>query len=59
VYGSSDRHAAAPDASRAVSPETFGATVYQALGIPPETLLDPANPLSRISMGQPLTEVFS
>jgi hypothetical protein len=59
VYGSSDRHAAEPDPSRAVSPETFGATVYQALGIPPETLLDPTNPLSRISMGQPLTEVFS
>jgi hypothetical protein len=59
VYGSSDRYAAAPDPSRAVSPETFGATIYQALGIPPDTLLDPTNPLSRISTGQPLTEVFS
>jgi hypothetical protein len=59
VYGSSDRYAAAPDPSRAVSPETFGATIYQALGIPPDTPLGPTNPLSRISPGQPLTEVLS
>lgn len=59
VYGGSDRGGAYPDPSRAVSPETFGATVYQALGIPPDTLLDPTNPLSKVSSGLPVMEVFS
>jgi hypothetical protein len=59
VYGGSDRSGAYPDAGRAVSPEIFGATIYEALGIPPDTLLDPANPLSKVSTGQPLMEVFS
>ncbi|HMF18749.1 MAG TPA: DUF1501 domain-containing protein [Gemmataceae bacterium] len=59
VYGGSDRSGAYPDAGRAVSPEIFGATVYHALGIPPDTLLDSANPLSKVSTGQPLMEVFS
>lgn len=59
VYGGSDRNAAYPDAGSAVSPEIFGATVYQALGIPPDTLLEPSNPLSKISAGQPLLELFS
>jgi len=59
VYGASDRSGAYPDASRAVSPEIFGATMYHALGIPPDTLLDSANPLSKVSNGQPLIEVFS
>jgi len=59
VYGASDRNGADPDPSRAVSPEIFGATVYQALGIPPDTLLDPTNPLSKISTGQPVLELFA
>lgn len=59
VYGASDQTGGYPDAARAVSPEIFGATVYHALGIPPDTLLDAANPLSKISTGQPLMEVFS
>ena len=59
VYGGSDRSGAYPDAGRAVSPEIFGATIYQALGIPPDTLLEPANPLSKVSTGHPLMEVFS
>jgi Protein of unknown function (DUF1501) len=59
VYGSSDRTGAYPDPSKAVSPEIFGATVYQALGIPPDTLLDPTNPLSKISTGQPILELFA
>lgn len=58
VYGNTDRTGAYPDASRAVSPETFGATVYHALGIPPETLLDPANPTSKVSTGQPVPDIF-
>jgi hypothetical protein len=59
VYGASDRIGAYPDPTRAVAPETFSATIYHALGIPPETLLDRANPLSRVSTGQPVMEVFS
>jgi uncharacterized protein DUF1501 len=59
VYGGSDRHGAYPDAGRAVSPDIFSATVYQALGIPPDTLLDRSNPLSKISTGEALAEVFS
>lgn len=59
VYGGSDRNGAYPDASHKVSPETFGATVYQALGIPPDTLLEPANVMSKVSAGQPVMEVFS
>lgn len=59
VYGGSDRNGAYPDPSRAVSPEIFGATVYQALGIPADTLLDPANPLSKLSTGEPVADVFS
>jgi hypothetical protein len=58
VYGNTDRNGAYPDACRAVSPETFGATVYHALGIPPETLLDPANPTSKVSTGQPVLDIF-
>ena len=59
VYGSSDRNGAYPDAGVAVSPEIFVATVYQALGIKPDTLLDPSNPLSKVSTGEALADVFS
>jgi hypothetical protein len=59
VYGYTDRNGAYPDASRAVSPETFSATVYHALGIPPEMLFDPANPLSKVSTGQPVMDIFA
>src|SRR6266545_2991043 len=56
TYGNTDRNGAYPDASRAVTPEAFGATAYHALGIPPETLLDPANPASKVSTGQPVLD---
>jgi len=59
VSGGSDRNGAYPDAGVAVSPEIFGATVYEALGIPPDTLLDPSNPLSKVSTGAALLEVLS
>src|SRR5262249_58799718 len=58
LSGASDKYGAYPANGQPVSPEIFGATVYEALGIPPETLLDPANPLSRINTGEPLLEVF-
>ena len=32
---------------------------FEALNIPADTLLDPANPLSKVSSGQPVAEVFS
>jgi hypothetical protein len=59
VYGASDKTGSYPADGGPVTPETFGATVYEALGIPPDTLLDPSNPLSKISTGQPLMEVLS
>lgn len=59
AYGASDKHSAYPADGGPVTPETFGATIYQALGIPPDTLLDPANPLSKVSTGQPLMEVLA
>jgi hypothetical protein len=32
--------------------------VYHALGVPPETLPDPANPTSKVSTGQPVLDIF-
>lgn len=58
VYGATDKHGGYPAVGGPVLPDTFGATVYQALGIPPDTLLDPSNALSKVSMGQPFMEVF-
>ena len=58
VYGSSDSHAAyVQDAP--VSPDDFGATIFHAFGVPPETLiydgLDRPLPVSR---GKPVTAIF-
>ncbi|REK09908.1 MAG: DUF1501 domain-containing protein [Planctomycetota bacterium] len=58
VYGSSDRHAAYPR-DNPVSPEDLIATMYHALGIPPESLVhDRENRPHRISEGRPLVELF-
>lgn len=57
VYGSSDRQGAFV-ASRPVSPEDFGATVFHALGIPAHTRFGPDGFSLAVSDGQPVTELF-
>jgi hypothetical protein len=58
VHGSSDAHAAYPK-SNPVSPEDVIATMYHALGIPPESLVyDRERRPHRISEGRPLVELF-
>jgi hypothetical protein len=57
VYGASDSQAAYVK-DRPVSPETFGATLYHALGIPSETRLGPDGFSFRVTNGEPLHEVF-
>ncbi len=57
VYGASDRHAAQV-ASNPVRPEDFGATLYHALGIPPETPFGPDGFSGRVSSGKPIHGLF-
>jgi uncharacterized protein (DUF1501 family) len=57
VYGASDRNAAYPR-DNPVTPETFSATVYHALGVPPETRLARDGFTRPASMGQPLLNLF-
>jgi hypothetical protein len=58
VYGASDTRAAYVK-DRPVSPEDFAATIFQALGVPPETRLGPDGFSRRASMGEPLRDVFA
>ena len=44
---------------RPVSPEAFGATLYNALGVPPETRLGPDGFSFRLTNGEALQEIFS
>jgi uncharacterized protein DUF1501 len=58
VYGASDAHAAYP-AENPVRPEDLLATVYLAMGLPPETeIRDMQERPHRISEGQPVTALF-
>jgi hypothetical protein len=57
VHGASDRQGAyVRDA--AVRPEAFGATLFHALGIPPETRLSPDGFTRPASVGQPVLSLF-
>ncbi len=58
VYGRSDKQAAFPS-DRPVSLEDFSATLLAALGIAPETQLDPADFTRRASLGEPIRDVVS
>jgi len=58
VYGASDRHGAYVR-DRPVSPESFGATLFHALGILPETRLGADGFTRPASAGQPLLELFA
>ncbi len=59
VYGKSDKQAAYP-VENPVSPEDLAATVFQSLGIPPETRVhDSQNrPVTIQDSGKPLTSLF-
>ena len=59
IYGASDQHAAYPK-SDAVTPEDIAATIYHALGIPPETqLIDPLDRPHAVALGKPIHALFS
>lgn len=57
VYGTSDKQGAYVK-DRLVSPEDFGATIYQALGVPLETRLSPDGATRPVSTGHPIQELF-
>ena len=59
IYGASDREAAYP-ISKPVTPEDIAATIYETLGVPPETLI--TDQLSRphvVATGRVISELFS
>lgn len=58
VHGSSDRQGAYVR-DGAVRPEAFGATLFHALGIPPETRLSPDGFTRPASTGQPILSLFA
>jgi hypothetical protein len=58
VYGSSDRRGAYVRGNP-VTPERFGATLYHALGVPPETRLAADGFTRPASVGQPILDLFS
>jgi hypothetical protein len=57
VYGASDRHGGDARDS-AVSPEDFGATLFHALGVPPETRLGADRFTRPASAGRPIAALF-
>ena len=57
VYGASDAQAAYVK-DRPVSPEDFGATLFQTLGIAPETGISPDGFSVRASTGRPIVELI-
>lgn len=59
VYGSSDQRGAYVSTGRPISHVDFGATVYHALGIPPETRYGPDGFSYRVSDGEPVLELFT
>jgi hypothetical protein len=59
VYGSSDRQGAYVASGRPIGFEDFGATVFHALGIPPELRYGPDGFSLRVSEGKPVRELFA
>jgi hypothetical protein len=57
VYGASDRHGGHVR-DNAVSPEDFGATLFHALGVPPETRLGADGFTRPASAGRPIAALF-
>jgi hypothetical protein len=58
LYGSSDRQAAYPE-TNPVTPEDIAATIYQALGIDPETRIhDALDRPQTLAIGRPIDALF-
>lgn len=57
VHGSSDKHGAYVR-DNPVSPEDFGATLFHALGVPPETRLGADGFTNPASVGKPIMQLF-
>lgn len=57
IYGASDRQAAYVKDHK-VTPEDFSATMFRAMGIPPETRISPEGFTRPVSTGQVLEELF-
>jgi uncharacterized protein (DUF1501 family) len=57
VHGASDRQAAYVK-DRPVAPEEFAATLFHALGIPPDTPISPDGFSQRASTGRPILDLF-
>jgi hypothetical protein len=57
IYGASDKNAAYVK-DNPVSPEAFGATLFHALGVPPDTRLGADGFTHPVSTGQPLLDLF-
>jgi len=58
VYGASDSQGAYVK-DRPVSPEAFGATLFDILGVPPETRFGPDGFSLRVSNGEPVAELYA
>ena len=58
VYGSSDKQGAYVASGRPISHVDFGATVYHALGIRPDTRYGPDGFSFRVSEGEPVLDLF-
>jgi len=58
VYGASDAHGAYVASGRPLSPSDIGATLFHALGIPPDTRFGPDGFSLRVSDGEPLLDAF-
>lgn len=58
VYGSSDKQGGYVASGRPISHLDFGATLFHALGIPPETRYGPDGFSFRVSDGEPVAELF-
>lgn len=59
VYGSSDSRGAYVSSRRPISHSDFGATIFHALGIAPETRYGPDEFSYRVSDGQPVVDLFT
>jgi arylsulfatase A-like enzyme len=59
IYGGSDRIGGYVAKDSPVSPEDFGATIYHALGVPPETRLGANGFSNPVSAGKPVLDLFS
>lgn len=57
IYGASDRQAGQVK-DKPVRPEDFGASLFHALGVPPQTPFGPDGFSSRVSQGKVITDLF-